>query len=372
MNPLALSSSTSMLLRRGALAVAAALAVASTGCGGGGGGGSQPAPAGTTLGTMASSVTSSDGKVTVGVGDNALQAPVEISIAPATPDAAIAADPSYVPGTTYAYSAPAIQVPDQVLITIESPLAVGAAAAAAPSGRKFAQAFPPGYQPPPTCLVNSPLVLNGTLTAQNILIQTPGTGTDAQCPQSPAPGCILVFNPNPANAVCAPSQDVIIAPSVADSCPPGYREVTERGRVRRARRGPRLRPRLPAQRQHHAAGAHRPGPHADRELHADGRQVHLRRAGAAERHLLGAVGHGAATRADVRRQVDQRRHVRLQGRARNRRGVPRPRLRQRSARLRRRRDPRGARPAARKRGARQPERAPGLGGAGQRRSPARR
>src|SRR6187200_1415876 len=75
-------------------------------CGGGGGG--HTAPAGSTLGTMASSVTSSDGKVTVGVGDNALQAPVAISIAPATPDAETAADPSYVPGTTYTYTAPAI------------------------------------------------------------------------------------------------------------------------------------------------------------------------------------------------------------------------------------------------------------------------
>jgi len=119
---------------------------------GGGGGGDTP-PAGSTLGTMASSVTSSDGKVTVGVGDNALQAPVTISIAPATPDAATAADPSYVPGSTYIYTAPAIQVPDQVLITIESSAAVGSAGAR--SDRKLALALPPGYEPPPTCLINA-------------------------------------------------------------------------------------------------------------------------------------------------------------------------------------------------------------------------
>ena len=192
------------------------------GCGGGGGSGAAT-PSAKTLGTVASSVTSSDGKVTVAVGDNALQAPVEISIAPATPDAATAADPSYVPGTTYTYTAPAIQVPDQVLITIESPAAVGAAAA--PTGRKFALAFPPGYQPPPTCLVNAPLVLDGTLTAQNILV-TSGLTTQAQCPQSPAPGCISVWSPNPDVFVCAPSQDLILVPQLAVSCPPGYREVT--------------------------------------------------------------------------------------------------------------------------------------------------
>lgn len=193
---------------------------------GGGGGGDGPAPTvGSTLGTSASSVASSDGKVSVAVGDNALQAPVAISIAPAAPDAGTAADPAYVAGTTYAYTAPDIQVPDQVLITIESPAAVGAAPAAAAPARKFSLALPPGYQPPPTCLVNSPLVLDGTLTAQNILV-TSGLNSQAQCPQAPAPGCVVVFNPNPDVFVCAPSQDVIIAPSVAPSCPPGYREVT--------------------------------------------------------------------------------------------------------------------------------------------------
>jgi hypothetical protein len=209
-------------------AIAAALAVITLAACGGGGGGGTPLPASATLGPTAGSVASSDGKVTVAVGDNALQAPVTISIVPATPDASTAADPAYVAGTTYAYSAPDIQVPDQVLITIESPAAVGAAEAgtSAATRRKFALALPPGYWPPPTCLVNSPNVLNGMLTAQNILVTTAGTGTDAQCPQSPAPGCIMVFNPNPSVAVCAPSQDVIITPSVAASCPPGYREVT--------------------------------------------------------------------------------------------------------------------------------------------------
>lgn len=215
------------ILRTGS-AIAAALAAITLAACGGGGGGDTPPPASATLGTTASSVASSDGKVSVAVGDNALQALATVSIVPATPDAAIGADPAYVAGTTYAYTAPDIQVPDQVLITIESPAAVGAAQAriAAASGRNFKLALPPGYWPPPTCLVNSPNVLNGMLSAQNILVITAGTGTDAQCPQSPTPGCIMVFNPNPSVAVCAPSQDVIITPSVAASCPPGYREVT--------------------------------------------------------------------------------------------------------------------------------------------------
>ena len=101
----------------------------------------------------ASSVTSSDGKVTVGVGDNALQAPVgDLDRAGharcghgGRPELRRPAPPTPTPRRT-------IQVPDQVLITIESPAAVGAAAA--PPGRKFALALPPGYMPPPTCLVN--------------------------------------------------------------------------------------------------------------------------------------------------------------------------------------------------------------------------
>lgn len=192
------------------------------------GGGSDTAPSGAPmLGPDASAVTSSDGKVTVSVGANALQAPAAVSIAAATPDATTAADPSLVPGTTYTYTAPDIQVPDQVLIEIESPAAVAAAAGAgfARALREFALALPPNYQPPPTCLVNAPSVLNGSQTAQNILV-TSGLSTQAQCPQAPAPGCIIVFNPNPDVFVCAPSQDLILVPSVADACPPGYREVT--------------------------------------------------------------------------------------------------------------------------------------------------
>lgn len=190
---------------------------------GGGGGGAEP-PASGTLGPAAGSVVSSDGKVTVSVGANALQAPATISIVPATPDAETAADPGYVPGTTYTYTAPDIQVPDQVLIEIESPAAVATAGAgasgAAGADRKFSLAFPANYQPPPTCLVNAPAVLNGSQTAQNILITN-----GSQCPQAPAPGCIDVWNPNPTVHLCAPSQDVIVVPTVV-ACPPGYREVT--------------------------------------------------------------------------------------------------------------------------------------------------
>ena len=60
---------------------------------GGGGDGPQP-PAAQTLGPAGGSVTSSDGKVTVSVGPNALQAPAAVSIAPGTADAATAADPA--------------------------------------------------------------------------------------------------------------------------------------------------------------------------------------------------------------------------------------------------------------------------------------
>ena len=196
-----------------------------TACGGGGGD-TSPTPAPQTLGPVAGSVTSSDGKVTVSVGDNALQAATAISIAPAAPDAATAADPSLVPGTTYSYTAPAIQVPDQVLITIESPLAVATSARPAPlKGDRRLLAPPPGYVPPPTCLVNAPSVLNGSQTAQNILVVS-GLTTQAQCPLAPAPGCIVVWSPNPDVFVCAPDQDVILAPAIAASCPPGYVEVT--------------------------------------------------------------------------------------------------------------------------------------------------
>lgn len=211
--------------------VIALLAV--SGCGGGdasapaGAAPTPPAPA--TLGPGAGSITSSDGKVTVSVGDNALQAPAVVSVVPAEPDAATAADPSLVPGTTYLYTAPDIQVPDQVVIEIASPAAGAAAsalkAAAAASGIAKPQAFPPNYQPPPTCLINAPSVLNGSQTAQNILV-TSGLNTQAQCPQAPAPACIVVYNPNPDVFVCAPAQDVILAPAVALTCPPGYVEVT--------------------------------------------------------------------------------------------------------------------------------------------------
>ena len=197
-----------------ALTLAAALALAACG----GGGGSDPAPTAQTLGTTASSVASSDGKVTVAVGDNALQAPVGISIEPATPDAATAADPSYVPGTTYTYTASAIPVPDQVLITIESPAAV--IAAAARPDRKLALALPPGYEPPPTCLVNASSLLSPLQEVR--MIHVPGT----ECPQSPAPACVKVYEAPGGYSVCAPALDVLIVPLGFGPCPANYREVT--------------------------------------------------------------------------------------------------------------------------------------------------
>ena len=205
------------------------LAGALVACGGGGGGGADPAPApNSTLGPGASTVASSDGRVRVAVGANALQAATAISIAPATPDAETAADPSYIAGTTYTYTATAVQVPDLVQITIDSPAATAASAGAAvpwaAAGRQRRLDFPPGYQPPPTCLVNAPGVLNGSQTAQTILVTA--WPEAAQCPQAPAPGCINVWSPGPNVAVCAPSQDLILVPSVATPCPAGYREVT--------------------------------------------------------------------------------------------------------------------------------------------------
>ncbi|MGH3581451.1 MAG: Ig-like domain-containing protein, partial [Mycobacterium sp.] len=216
-----------------ALSFACVVVLAITGCGGGDSaapaGPAGPAAVPPTLGPGASTITSSDGKVTVSVGDNALQAPAVVSVAPAEPDAAMAADPSLVPGTTYVYTAPDIQVPDQVVIEIASPAAVVAASplktVAAANGLVKPLAFPPNYQPPPTCLINAPSVLNGSQTAQNILV-TSGLNSQAQCPQAPAPACIVVYNPNPDVFVCAPAQDVILAPAVALSCPPGYVEVT--------------------------------------------------------------------------------------------------------------------------------------------------
>ena len=60
-------------LRRVALAFFICTAVAACGGGGGGGGAAPPEPA-TTLGAAGGSVRSADGKVTVSVGANALQA----------------------------------------------------------------------------------------------------------------------------------------------------------------------------------------------------------------------------------------------------------------------------------------------------------
>jgi len=136
-------------LRTGFALLLAATIGALSACGGGGGD-PQP-PAAQTLGPAGGSVVSSDGKVTVSVGANALQAPAAVSIVPGTADAATAADPALVPGMTYTYTAPDIQVPDQVLIEIESAAALNAAAA----GRKEAQDLPTGWLPPPTCLVNA-------------------------------------------------------------------------------------------------------------------------------------------------------------------------------------------------------------------------
>lgn len=207
---------------RRARALLSALTLAAlAGCGGGGGSGA-PATPNSVLGPGQSTVLSSDGKVAVSVGDSALQAPVTISIDPATPDAETAADPSYVPGTTYVYTAPAIQVPDQVLITIESPAATGAAAA--PPNRKVALAMPPGYMPPPTCLVNQSGPPATWAPVMNIIVQ----GT--QCPTSPAPGCQKIYqfgSGDQQQALCAPVQDVIVVPATDYIvCPDGYVEVT--------------------------------------------------------------------------------------------------------------------------------------------------
>ncbi|MEO5883695.1 MAG: Ig-like domain-containing protein, partial [Caldimonas sp.] len=179
----------------------------------GGGDDSTPPPAAQTLGPAGGSVTSSDGKVTVSVGANALQAPAVVSIVPGTADAATAADPALVPGTTYAYTAPDIQVPDQVLIEIESPAALSAATA----GRKQAQDLPTGWLPPPTCLVNA---INVGQPVMNIFI----SGT--QCPTTPAPACVKVYGTS-THSLCAPANEIIFVPGGQPvGCPEGYQEVT--------------------------------------------------------------------------------------------------------------------------------------------------
>ena len=212
---------TSSSISRARLALACGLlATALAGCGGGG---SDPAPApNSTLGPGQSTVLSSDGKVAVSVGDNALQAATAMTIVPAMPDAETAADPSYVPGTTYTYTAAAIQVPDQVLITIESPAAVGAAGAR--PNRKLALALalalPPGYEPPPTCLVNASSLLNPLQDVRTI--QVAGT----ECPHSPAPACVKLYQSPAGNSMCAPALDVLVVRLGFGPCPANYREVT--------------------------------------------------------------------------------------------------------------------------------------------------
>jgi len=212
--------------RTGLLARPFVLAMALAGCGGGSNDAAPPAAA-QSLGPGAGSVTSSDGKVTVTVGDNALQAATAIAIAPAEPDADTAADPSLVPGTTYEYTAPDLQVPEQVLIRIDSPHAVAAAATTMP-GRARILALPAGWFPPPTCLVNSTVAL---APVQNVWVD------GEQCPQSPAPACLKITtveygNPNPFDGVpatkkslCAPAADLVAVPG-DQICPLGYREVT--------------------------------------------------------------------------------------------------------------------------------------------------
>lgn len=180
----------------------------------GGGGDSTPPPAAQTLGPAGGSVSSSDGVVTVSVGANALQAPAAVSIVPSTADAATAADPSLVPGTTYAFAAPDIQVPEQVLIEIQSAAALSAATA----GRKEAQDLPSAWLPPATCLVNAP---GGGAAAINMYV----TGPD--CPSSPAPACVKVFETPLHNAFCAPANELLFVPGAMQvGCPDGYHEVT--------------------------------------------------------------------------------------------------------------------------------------------------
>ena len=203
--------------RRARALVSTFALAAFAGCGGGGGSDAPAAP-NASLGPGPSTVLSSDGKVAVSVGDSALQAATAISIAPATPDAATLADPSYVPGTTYTYTSAGTQVPDQVLITIESPAAV--AAAQARPDRKLALALPAGYEPPPTCLIGSSILVNPFQDVRTI--QVPGP----QCPQSPAPACVKVYESPAGNSMCAPALDVIIIPLGFGACPDSYREVT--------------------------------------------------------------------------------------------------------------------------------------------------
>lgn len=111
-----------------------------------------------------------------------------------------------------------------MLITIESPLAVAAAAqrsAENSAGHARALALPQGYFPPPSCLLNSPSSLFAPHAVQNIYV----SGTE--CPQSPAPGCVKVFTASDNSmTLCAPAAALILVPAAHAVCPTDCREVT--------------------------------------------------------------------------------------------------------------------------------------------------
>ena len=230
------------------------------------------------------------------------------SIAPATPDAATAADPSYVPGTTYAYTAPAIQVPEQVLITIESPAAVGA-----PRRRRRAassrSALPPGYYAAAD-LPGQPPGARGWQPVQNILVST-GNGVPGSRRRRACQKIYQFGEPGDSSRRSARrSQDVIIVPG-------GRRPSSARRATSRSPPSPSSPTSPPSTATAASASAtvHAPpvlvgaGARHERQLPGERRQVPLRGAGAAERHLLGALGQDAAARALHRpRANDEQRH----------------------------------------------------------------
>ena len=266
------------------------------GCGGGGGS-DAATPSAQTLGTVASSITSSDGKVTVarrrqraaGAGGDLDRAGRPRSGARRRSGARAGHD-----------------------LPLHGARAAGCGSGAdhdrvAARGRRpprrrrkvasGALALPPGYFPPPTCLVNAP----GFQPVQNVYVD----GTE--CPQSPAPACLKIHTlpgsfdvvngiSYPEKTLCVPAEDVIALPA-AEDCPAGYREVTgEPGFAELAAQHAlsKICQRLPptgcadAQPRRQAV--------VDR-LHAEGGQVPLRRAQPAERAPLGDLGSSVAAAA---------------------------------------------------------------------------
>jgi hypothetical protein len=107
-----------------------------------------------------------------------------------------------------------------VLITIESPAPAVRPARALPD-RKLAPGPAARLRAAATCLVGASTLLSPLQDVRTI--QVPGP----QCPQSPSPACVKVYESPAGNSVCARGAGrVIIVPLGFGACPSNYREVT--------------------------------------------------------------------------------------------------------------------------------------------------